>query len=300
MDIKQLKFFVVAADVGSFSDAANVLYTTQSSVSKVIASLEAELDYPLFNRVSKGITLTEKGKVFYQRASSLVVEFDKLQSETENVHSNVVRIGMLHSSWIANVFSNFYEEHKDEDTCYYIHADSTYGLLERLRYSEDELSFIYIFPDTKPQLDYLINKYNLRFVKLKAVNGMVYFAPEDIKYNNSGDNEKLDGLKFIQSENDEYLRLGNWHTKDGQPVDIRRDISVVTNSDYVMHNMLEKNHLANLSGASFNNYERQYKPGFELYNDSGQIEFGYITNVNYTPSPLAQAFIDFVRHAIEE
>ncbi|MBE5910212.1 LysR family transcriptional regulator [Pseudobutyrivibrio sp.] len=300
MEIKQLKYFIVAADVGSFSDAANVLYTTQSSVSKVIAALEAELDYPLFNRVSKGITLTEKGKVFYHRASSLVVEFDKLQSETENVHSNVVRIGMLHSSWIANVFSNFYEQHKNEDACYYIHADSTAVLLERLRYSEDELSFIYIFPDTKPQVEYLLNKYNLRFVKLKAVNGMVYLSPEDIAYTNSEYQDNLEGLKFIQSENDEYLRLGNWHTKDGKPIDIRRDISVVTNSDYIMHNMLEKNHLANLSGASFNNYERQYKPGFELYNDGGQIEFGYVTNTNYTPSKLAQAFIDFVRHAIEE
>ena len=36
MEIKQLKYFVVAADIGSFSEAAKVLYTTQSSISKVI------------------------------------------------------------------------------------------------------------------------------------------------------------------------------------------------------------------------------------------------------------------------
>ena len=52
MEIKQLKYFVVSADVGSFSEAAKVLFTTQSSVSKVVSSLESELEYPLFKRES--------------------------------------------------------------------------------------------------------------------------------------------------------------------------------------------------------------------------------------------------------
>ncbi|QFJ55397.1 LysR family transcriptional regulator [Pseudobutyrivibrio xylanivorans] len=300
MEIKQLKYFVVAADVGSFSEAGLVLFTTQSSVSKVIASLENELEYPLFKRVSKGIILTEKGKAFYKKASTIVADFDKLESENSNVQKNTVRIGMLHSSWIANCFSNFYEAHKNEDACFYVHADSTISLIERLKLSDDEVSFIYVFPDTRAQIEYLIKKYNLRFVSLKSMNGMVYFAPEDIAYTNSKDEKSLDGLKFIQSENDEYLRLGKWKDANGQPIDIRKDISVVTNSDYVMHNMLEKNHLANLSAESFNNYEREYKPGFELFNDEGQIEFGYLYNNEYTPSDLAREFIDYVRHAIEE
>ncbi len=300
MEIKQLKYFVVSADVGSFSDAAKVLYTTQSTVSKVISSLEAELDYPLFKRFNKGIALTEKGHVFYQKASSLVLEFDRLESESANVQKDIVRIGMNHSSWIANCFSNFYEQHKDENVCFNVHADSTMNLLERLKLSDDEVSFIYVFPDTRPQFEYITKKYNLRFVKLKSVNGMIYLAPEDLEYTKDNSNDCMEGLKFIQSENDEYIRAGNWKNGDGKPFDIRNDIAVVTNSDYVMHNMLEKNHLANLSAGTFNNYEKGYIPGVELFNESGQIDFGYITNREYTPSLLALQFIDYVRHAIEE
>ncbi len=303
MEIKQLKYFVVAADVGSFSEAAVVLYTTQSSVSKVIAALEQELDYPLFKRESKGISLTERGRLFYMRASGIVSDFDKLQSENDMVQNNSVRIGMIHSSWLANSFSDFYELHKNEDCCFYIHADGTTSLIERLKLSEDELSFIYIFPDTRPQIEYLIKKYNLRFVRLKTVDGMVYFAPEDIVGSDTQftiDDNHFEDMKFIQSENDEYLRLGNWHSKDGKPIDIRKNISVVTNSDYVMHNMLEKNHMANLSGASFVNYPKESKPGVELYNEHGRIDFGYLTNMDYTPSLMARNFIDYIRHAIEE
>ncbi len=300
MEIKQLKYFVVAADVGSFSEAANILFTTQSSVSKVIISLEKELEYPLFKRANKGISLTEKGKAFYQKASGIVMEFDKLESDVMVPQENIVRIGMLHSSWIANRFSDFYEQHKNKDVCFHIHADSTTALIERLKHSDDEVSFIYIFPDTRTQVEYLIKKYNLRFVSLKSMNGMVYFTPEDIVYTNADEVDNLDGLKYIQSENDEYLRFGSWKTAAGKTIDIRKKISVITNSDYVMHNMLEKNHLANLSAESFNSYEKGFKPGLELYNEEGQIEFGYLYNNDYTPSTLAREFIDYVRHAIEE
>lgn len=300
MEIKQLKYFVVAADVGSFSEAAKILFTTQSSVSKVILSLEKELEYPLFKRVSKGIALTEKGRAFYQKASHLVIDFDRLESESTNAQKNVVRIGMNHSSWLSNCFSEFYEQHKKDDLCFYIHADSTPSLIERVRLSDDELSFIYVFPDSKSQIEYLIKKYNLRFVTLKAMNGMVYFEPEDKAYSKKKHSKVLSGLKFIQSENDAYLHYGKWQTADGDNIDISKDISVITNSDYVMHNMLEKNHLANLSAESFNNYEAEYIPGMELFNEGGQIEFGYLINKEYTPGPVALEFLDYVRHAIEE
>ena len=58
--------------------------------------------------------------------------------------------------------------------------------------------------------------------------------------------------------------------------------------------------MANLGAESFNNYERGYGPGIELFNDDGQIEFGYLINKDYTPSDLAVEFIDYISHAIEE
>ncbi len=300
MEIKQLKYFVVAADVGSFSEAANILFTTQSSVSKIIASLEKELDYALFNRASKGILLTEKGQAFYQKASSIVVDFDKLTMDSANVTKDTVRIGMLHSSWLANVFSDFYDLHKDEDVSFHIHTDGILALLERLKFSEDEISFVFVFPNDRPQVEYLLKKYNLRFVSFKTMDGMIYFAPEDSEYQALPKAIDLDKLKYIQSENDEYLNYGNWHTEAGRQIDISRDIRVITNSDYIMHNMLKKNHLANLSAESFNHFQVDKKPGIDIYNDKGQIEFGYVINRDYTPSDLAQQFIDYVRHAIEE
>lgn len=59
IDIKQLKCFITCADAGSFSEAASVLYTTQSSASKVIRALEEEMQASLFVRNPHGISLTQ-------------------------------------------------------------------------------------------------------------------------------------------------------------------------------------------------------------------------------------------------
>lgn len=294
MEIKQLKYFVVAADVGSFSEAAKVLYTTQSSVSKVIASLEMELGYQLFKREGKGITLTSEGKRFHNRASKLVLDFASLETDSIKHQKNMVKISANHSSWLANCFSDFYELHKDLDVCYSFHADTTPNIINRIRLMEDEVGFVYVFPEIRLQFEYELKKYQLNFEKLKSVDGMVYFQPDDTvgKLDKSIDN--IHNMKFIQSEQDEYFRNGLWHTEDGDEVTIKDDIAVITNSDYVMHAFLEKNSLANLSADSFNSYDTGVRPGLRLKSNEGEIQFGIITNDSVKISPIVNEFINYI------
>ena len=65
MDLQTLRFFAEAAEAGSFSAAAENLHYAQSNLSNRIKQLEEELGEPLFYRFKRGVTLTAKGKVFY-------------------------------------------------------------------------------------------------------------------------------------------------------------------------------------------------------------------------------------------
>ena len=47
MELKQLQYFVVSVDMGSFQNAAKMLYTTQPHVSKTVKALEEELHLKL-------------------------------------------------------------------------------------------------------------------------------------------------------------------------------------------------------------------------------------------------------------
>lgn len=297
MEIKQLKYFVVAADVGSFSEAAKVLYTTQSSVSKVISSLERELGYNLFQRESKGIALTYEGQKFHIKASSLVSEFEALESSSID-NNNIVKISINHSSWLANCFSDFYELNKKENICYNIHTDTTHNIINRLRIMEDEVGFVYVFPDTKLQFEYEIKKYQLNYEKLKSVDGMIYFQPDDVSKPKEYSTDIIHNLKYIQSEQDDYIRHGSFQTESGVPVNIKDDIAVITNSDYVMHALLKNNSLANLSADSFNSFDLGIRPGIRLKNTKGAIEFGIVTNEKGKMSNQAKLFVDYIKNQL--
>ncbi|GGX18934.1 LysR family transcriptional regulator [Pigmentiphaga litoralis] len=62
MTLKQIEAFYWAANLGSFSIAANRLHVTQSSLSKRIAELEESVGAPLFDRSSRRAQLTECGQ----------------------------------------------------------------------------------------------------------------------------------------------------------------------------------------------------------------------------------------------
>ena len=76
MDLPSLQAFTAVADSGSFSEAGARLHLTQPAISKRIAALEAQLGTPLFDRIGRGIHLTEAGRHLLPRAQRILDELD--------------------------------------------------------------------------------------------------------------------------------------------------------------------------------------------------------------------------------
>lgn len=72
-----LRTFIIAADTGSFTRAAQQVHRTQSAVSMQIKRLETELNRPLFEREGRGVTLTTDGDTLYQYARRLLALHDE-------------------------------------------------------------------------------------------------------------------------------------------------------------------------------------------------------------------------------
>ena len=68
----QLETFVVVADEGSFSKAAEKLFISTTAVIKQINTLEEDTNIQLFQRSFKGVSLTEAGKSFYSDAKYII------------------------------------------------------------------------------------------------------------------------------------------------------------------------------------------------------------------------------------
>ena len=70
MTSRNLQIFVTVAELGKMTEAARSLYITQSSVSQAIASIEQEYGVVLFERLSRGLFLTDAGKELLSYARS--------------------------------------------------------------------------------------------------------------------------------------------------------------------------------------------------------------------------------------
>ena len=78
--LQAMKSFVRVVEAGSFSAVAQELDTTQSSVSKQVASLERELGARLLTRTTRSLALTEEGARYFDQARRLVAEIAEAES----------------------------------------------------------------------------------------------------------------------------------------------------------------------------------------------------------------------------
>ena len=83
MELRQLEYFMITCEKGSFNQAAECLYTTQPNVSKVISSLEKELGRPLFERSSRGIRITPYGETVREYAQNILHNVSLIDSLTD-------------------------------------------------------------------------------------------------------------------------------------------------------------------------------------------------------------------------
>jgi len=81
MDLLQLRYFRTVARLEHMTQAANLLYVSQSSLSKTIAHLEHDLGVSLFDRQGRQIRLNQYGTAFLQRVEQALATLDDGQSE---------------------------------------------------------------------------------------------------------------------------------------------------------------------------------------------------------------------------
>lgn len=80
MELRHLRYFLVVAEEGQFTRAASRLAMQQPPLSQQVRLLEEELGFDLFERLPRGVVLTEAGKAFAQDAQRIL---DSLQQSAE-------------------------------------------------------------------------------------------------------------------------------------------------------------------------------------------------------------------------
>lgn len=113
----KLRVFYQIATIGSFSSAAEILNTSQSSLSRTIGALEGHINVKLFERVPRGLVLTRQGEILFDSLKKVNAELNQVQSfleEEENEPTGFIRVAAttgfaaLHLSPIMPEFLELY------------------------------------------------------------------------------------------------------------------------------------------------------------------------------------------------
>lgn len=78
--------FYTVANAGTISKAAKELYISQPAISKAIQKLEQSLQVPLFTRTSRGVHLTNEGKILYTHVRTAVDALSSGEDQMRRIH----------------------------------------------------------------------------------------------------------------------------------------------------------------------------------------------------------------------
>lgn len=119
MDDRKLRTFLTAVETGSFSKTAEKMNFSQSAVSQMMNSLEAELGCKVLERTHSGICLTEAGKKLFPLILSAEAAIAQLKNFAEKIVAEEmaqIRIGCLSSiskNWLPKVLYKYQELYPD-------------------------------------------------------------------------------------------------------------------------------------------------------------------------------------------
>ena len=148
MNFDQLNCFLTVEKYRSFTEASEVLFITQSAISKQIKKLEDELGTPLFRRDARAVDLTEAGKYFLPTAEKMVSLYNRTISNMEEFsvdRRKTVSVCIEPGSWaygIPELMQQFVKEHPDVELT--IRERSAESIIERLDNGTSDLVFTWI------------------------------------------------------------------------------------------------------------------------------------------------------------
>jgi DNA-binding transcriptional LysR family regulator len=129
IDIHKLNAFVAVVEESNISKAAVRLHMQQPPLTRLIKSLEEELDTALLKRLPRGVEVTEAGKALYQEAITILAHAQSIPKRVKNIAQGLegqINIGFTNSAglhpFLPAVLRQFREQfpavaiHLEEDS----------------------------------------------------------------------------------------------------------------------------------------------------------------------------------------
>src|SRR5450631_2357549 len=148
VNLKRLQYFVKIADIGSLTQAADILHVAQPALSQQLATLEGEVKQQLLLRTKRGVTPTEAGKVLYRHAQLILRQCEQAQSDMKAAGqglSGAVSVGLAPGTAAARLALPLLRTARARHPGVLLYLNETYGstLSELIMNGRMDLAVLY-------------------------------------------------------------------------------------------------------------------------------------------------------------
>lgn len=147
MELRHLRYFVVTAQTQHFTRAAELLGMAQPPLSQQIRELEREIGTPLFDRVGRGVVLSDAGRAFLPCAEDILARVDEARDialRAARGAVGVLKLGFTESAsfndTVTGVIGRYQQSHPDVELR--LEESQSEALIKRLAEGDLDAAFV--------------------------------------------------------------------------------------------------------------------------------------------------------------
>ena len=295
MTLKQILYVRAVSKAGSIGKAAESLFISQSSLSESIQNLEREYNMVLFERTSKGISLTRQGQEFLKDTQLLSNIYQDLDDKYKN-HKGERKyfcVSSLHHVSGIDAFEHIVSQSKNQKDHLGYFEGNMDQILQDVETNRSDVGVLFFTSDSRSTIIKACNRRNTFFQHLKYDLLHIYVhKAHPLAVRESVTLAEIQQYPFISYE--------ECHPSSARFTTTRRQWDpqqqIISVSDRAMAYSVLALGNAYVTGSGYLTQEDRRRSLVNIpITDLGQIEIGYICNPARVLSELALEYIEWLK-----
>ena len=299
MTLQQLKYADAIADCGSISEAARRVFVTQPTLTESVRLLEEELRIAIFNRSSRGVSVTREGEEFLASARQILDDAARIQEKYTGkaVRRPQFAVSCQHYAFAVEAFMEVVRACAAESHDFTIRETVTSEIIDDVARHRSEIGLIYLSRRNETPLRKILHREELEFEELFAAKPHVFLGKKHpLAKRKSVKPDELDGYPYLTYEQGTENAL--YFSEEIMPAIDRRKSIRVRDRATMTKLVLGLNGFTVASGAHCKTYNEDIVSVPLKLDD--EIRVGFIRRSGIPLSAEGSAFVSVVRNKFAE
>lgn len=295
MTLKQILYVRAVSKAGSIGKAAEALFISQSSLSESIQNLEREYDMVLFERTSRGISLTRQGEEFLKDTQLLSNIYQDLNDKYKNRKSDREHfcVSSLHHVSGIDAFEHIVSQPKNQKYHLGYFEGNMDQVLQDVETNRSDVGVLFFTSDSRSTIIKACNRRNIFFQHMKYDLLHIYVHKTHPLAGRGS-------VTLAEIQQHPFISYEECHPSSARFTPTRRkwdpQQQIISVSDRAMAYSVLALGSAYVTGSGYLTQEDCRRSLVTApITDLGQIEIGYICNPARALSELALEYIEWLK-----